>query len=393
VKTLVAAALEGEGWESLLARLEELCGHRCALVAVHGGVLAQPTGPGPAVSRPASGTPASDSTVGGLRATDVASAHEHDGPLAATTTDGRAVAVFAVAAGRRRVGALTVEMPPDETGGGGGALYAEATLALAIAASRRDAEAAVVADEASGLIAELRFGSGRDPEALRRSAVRFGLHLDRPHSAVVFAHEGANSSAWTAAVRWIETPTLLTDDTAWTILPGDPAAELHRIRERLNGIVGGGDTVVAASGATVSDISALPGSFREAEILLALTRSRLELVATPATSGIDTVLVDVDVDRLRAFVAAALGPVLDEPALLDTLEVWIDARASRVAAAEALDVHRNTIGYRIGRLRALLDVDLDDATTTLRLRTALAAHRLLSVTDAGHAPPEGARPD
>ncbi|MEQ8718535.1 MAG: helix-turn-helix domain-containing protein [Acidimicrobiales bacterium] len=392
MNTLVAAALEGEGWESLLARLEELCGHRCALIAVHGGVLAQPTGPGPAVSRPASGTPASDSTVGGLRATDVASAHGHDGPLAATTTDGRAVAVFAVAAGRRRVGALAVEMPHDEMHEDG-ELFAGATLALAIAASRRDAEAAVVADEASGLIAELRFGSGRDPEALRRSAVRFGLHLDRPHSAVVFAHEGANSSAWTAAVRWIETPTLLTDDTAWTILPGDPSAELHRIRERLNGIVGGDDTVVAASGATVSDISALPGSFREAEILLALTRSRHGLIATPATSGIDTVLLDVDGDRLRTFVTAALGPVLNEPALLETLEVWIDARASRVAAAEALDVHRNTIGYRIGRLRALLDVDLDDAMTTLRLRTAVAAHRLLSVTDTGHAPPGGPRTD
>ena len=355
-RELERAALAAEGFDGLLRRLTDASGRPAWLVAVHGGVLAalpgavQPL----AASTPASGVMASDSVAGGLDPADVRRHILDDEPSTVTTVDGRQVRAMPVLAGSRRVGIVVMEEPVGERGE---ALLRAARLAFAIEATRRDAMAAAVAENASRVIDELRYGSLRDPAEVRRSASRFGVRLDAPHAAAVFAYAGTNRGAWSTGIRWIEMPVRVVDGQGWTVLGADIPAELHRIRRRLQGIVGDDAPVLAASGPIVADLGETARSFAEAEVVLAMLRERSgDLELTHEALGLGGLLLSVAPERLRRFVDTQLGPILDHPEFVDTLAAWFGANGSRTAVAERLHVHRNTVGYRIGRILVMREV-------------------------------------
>jgi hypothetical protein len=368
-RELEAIALAGEGFHPILERVARESGTTARLVAVHGGLLAtSDTGVAPpAASVPASGVPASASTDGGLDAATARIALAADGVTDVVCTDGLSARAVAVRAGARRIGLLVVGAPVDE------AVLEAAATPIAIEAVRRDAEAAAIAESASRLVDELRYGSARDAEEQVRAAERFGLPLDRPHAAAVFAYDGPNDRAWSTAVRWIEMPVRQEGAYGWTILTGDVDGELRRIRERLQGIVGEG-TVYAATGPVVSDVASTPRSFREAEIVLALLRRRDGEYELPYdTLGLRALLLSVPPDRLEAFVEERLGPLLDRPELLATLTAWYAANGSRAGVADRLGIHRNSVGYRITKIRELLGVDPLDPEHARSLQAALDA--------------------
>jgi hypothetical protein len=72
----------------------------------------------------------------------------------------------------------------------------------------------------------------------------------------------------------------------------------------------------------------------------------------------------------------AVVPLLAEPALARTAEVFLDCAGSAQRTAEALGVHRQTLYYRLGRVRELTGLDLADGGDRLLLHTALRAARL-----------------
>jgi PucR C-terminal helix-turn-helix domain/GGDEF-like domain len=270
---------------------------------------------------------------------------------------------------------LLMEEPVDRRSE---ALLRASRLAFAIEAVRRDAVASAIAESASQVIDELRFGSLRDPAEVERGAARFGLRLDLPHAAAVFAYEGSNRRAWSTGIRWIEMPVREVGGRGWTVLGGDVPAELHRIRRRLQGIVGDDAPVLAASGPVVTDRPDTARSFAEAEIVLAILRTRPdERELTHEALGFGGLLLSVPSARLRRFVDAQLGPILDQPDLLETLAAWYGENGSRAAVAERLHIHRNSIGYRLGRIRELLDADPFDPWMALQLRVALEARQIL----------------
>jgi hypothetical protein len=380
---LERAALGGEGWDGLLRRLVAASGRPAWLVAVHGGVLAALPGTAEplAASAPASGVAASDSVEGGLDPAEVRRHILDDEPATVVTVEGRAARAVPVLAGPRRVGMLLMEEPVGERGE---ALLRASSLAFAIEAVRRDAVASAVAESASRVIDELRYGSLRDPAEVERSASRFGLRLDMPHAAAVFAYDGTNRGAWSTGVRWIEMPVRDAGGLGWTVLSGDVAAELHRIRRRLQGIVGDDAPVRAASGPIVSDLAGTARSFAEAEAVLALLRTRGDAVElTHEALGVGGLLLSVPPERLRRFVETHLGPILDRPDLVDTLAAWYEEKGSRAAVARRLHVHRNSVGYRIGRIHELLGADPFDPWTALQLRVALEARTILAVMPSG----------
>jgi DNA-binding PucR family transcriptional regulator len=210
------------------------------------------------------------------------------------------------------------------------------------------------------------------------------VHVDSPHAAAVFAYDGTNRGAWATGVRWIEMPVRDAGGLGWTVLAGDVAAELYRIRRRLQGIVGDDAPVLAASGPTVSDLAGTARSFAEAEVVLALLRSRPgEVELTYEALGFGGLLLSVPPERLRWFVDTHLGPILDRSDLLETLAAWYEERGSRAAVARRLHIHRNSVGYRIGRTRDLLGADPFDPWTALQLRAALVARDILAVRTSG----------
>jgi sugar diacid utilization regulator len=286
---------------------------------------------------------------------------------------------MAVTAGPRRVGLLLLGEPVNAHQAD---LLGAAVVPASIEAVRRDTVATAKAESASRLIDEIRYGSLRDPDELMRAAKRFGLVLDRPHAAAVFTYDGPNRRTWATALNWIEMPSRQEDQRGWTILTGDVAGEVTRIRTRLQGMVGEDAAVLAAAGPVVVGVAETARSFVEAETVLALLRrdpERVEL--THASLGLAGLLLAVPRDRLDVFVRQQLGPILDREDLLATLHAWLESNGSRAAVAERLDMHRNSVGYRIGKIRTLLAADPLDATAAPHLQAALLARVVLQAMD------------
>lgn len=89
-------------------------------------------------------------------------------------------------------------------------------------------------------------------------------------------------------------------------------------------------------------------------------------------------VLDASIEERKAFVAAQLGPVLEDPLgaeLADSLQAFYAAGQSVAAAARDLHVHRHTLEYRLGRLESLLGVDLRSSDSRLLLEFALALRK------------------
>jgi purine catabolism regulator len=63
--------------------------------------------------------------------------------------------------------------------------------------------------------------------------------------------------------------------------------------------------------------------------------------------------------------------------LVSTLDAFFAANGSPKEAAERLRVHRNTVLYRLDRVREITGYDLDDAGVRMRLHLALHVHQAL----------------
>ncbi len=64
--------------------------------------------------------------------------------------------------------------------------------------------------------------------------------------------------------------------------------------------------------------------------------------------------------------------------LVKTLEAYLEYGGALAEASAAINVHRNTLLYRLGRIEAITGVDLKDATQRLNLHVALKGYRLMS---------------
>jgi purine catabolism regulator len=62
--------------------------------------------------------------------------------------------------------------------------------------------------------------------------------------------------------------------------------------------------------------------------------------------------------------------------LVQTLETYLDRGGALAEAAAALNVHRNTLLYRLGRIEEIADVDLKDVQQRLNLHAALKMYSL-----------------
>ena len=89
------------------------------------------------------------------------------------------------------------------------------------------------------------------------------------------------------------------------------------------------------------------------------------------TSGLPSVTDLLDEDRARAFARTRLGSVVDQPELLELLEIYLSEGGTVQRIAEHLGVHRNSVPARLVRLRRALGVDIEDAEQRANLWFAL----------------------
>ncbi len=92
---------------------------------------------------------------------------------------------------------------------------------------------------------------------------------------------------------------------------------------------------------------------------------------------------DRNLDHLRRFYRDTLGPLAEHDErrggeLMRTLLAFFDANGNLAKAAADLEVHRNTLVYRLERISELTGLDLDDPDNRLVLHLALKVQRVLA---------------
>jgi hypothetical protein len=78
-----------------------------------------------------------------------------------------------------------------------------------------------------------------------------------------------------------------------------------------------------------------------------------------------------DPGALARYQQAVLGPLLQRPALLETLRQYFFSGRSVSATADRVHRHRQSVVYRLRRISQLLGVGLDDAEAMFRLEAAV----------------------
>ncbi len=76
-------------------------------------------------------------------------------------------------------------------------------------------------------------------------------------------------------------------------------------------------------------------------------------------------------ENARHFFESITDRLSLEPNLLETLQTYFEFKQRRKRVAAELNVHPNTLDYRLARIETLLDLSLDDVTWLARLQIAL----------------------
>ncbi|MEU4728859.1 helix-turn-helix domain-containing protein [Streptomyces sp. NPDC023588] len=172
---------------------------------------------------------------------------------------------------------------------------------------------------------------------------------------------------------------VLSGDGGLVLVPYEsPAADFAAAdRERLTRLVEqlarmcGAELLVAAA-------AAAPGGVADAARLVGEVRRVAEASGRgPGLYLLDDVLLEYQLSRpsrARDGLAALLGPLTGRPELLDTLRTFLACGLDRRRAAARLQVHPNTVDYRLRKATELTTLDAARGADLLTLHAALAAH-------------------
>ncbi|WP_280314115.1 PucR family transcriptional regulator, partial [Nocardia wallacei] len=76
--------------------------------------------------------------------------------------------------------------------------------------------------------------------------------------------------------------------------------------------------------------------------------------------------------------ATILAPLDEQPLLAETLETFVDSGFNQLATARQLNIHRNTVTYRLARVHELTGLDPHRPTDAMTLSAARIARKLES---------------
>ena len=372
-ESLETAALAGGRWGDVIGLLAAAVGTRVRLVAADGALLCEADAGGVREFDGAEDFGATRERV--VSDADVRRAFAAIEPVEIRCLDTMAVKALAVSAGERRVGIVMI----GTDGPAKGDRLRDAATAVAIVAVRRDAEASAVAETASWFVDELRFGTSRDPAELCAVGRRFGVDLGVDQVGVEVHYDGSDSQMFAIALTWLETPVRQNGRRAWTLCPADAPGRFDLIARRLASMVRDG-VVRVAVGTSAADPPSIRMSFARARFAAAYAQlnGRTGVIAFAELRSVG-LLSELPHADLEAYARLRLGALLSKPELLETLREWFRSGGSWRAVAEATNVHRNSVGHRLERIRSLLGVDVADPATSFDLQLALTALDVLRV--------------
>ncbi len=277
-------------------------------------------------------------------------------------------------------------------------------IALEFSTQERLSEAELHAR--GGLVRDLVRGTD-NRESLSRRAGFHGLRPTHPHVVALFRRRDPSSTRPTGARRVAEALEASGEhergvyvshvqDGAAAILelpegePGRAAVEWARevVRRTALAIAPDGDAIVSVSSPTTG-IAGFEAAYREAlDVARCATLFGMPegepYVLTAGDLGPARIFMSAsNPEELERFADSVLGPLLDggdddpEPELLETLEAFFASSRRVRGAADALDVHENTIRYRLAKIEETLGLAVtSDSDDQLACQLALEVVKL-----------------
>ncbi|PTR43573.1 PucR-like helix-turn-helix protein [Rhodococcus sp. OK611] len=245
---------------------------------------------------------------------------------------------------------------------------------------RRSLMAALVAGEPLDAIAQ-RTGLRLAPHYLAMS-LSIGEHVDERGDGVSGTVAGRRKLRRLQAEldRITGEPALTVIDssggTALIPCPGNPPEwdALKRMVDRAQAVVG---TEIRAA-ALVAAPAEVPAAVEQtAEIIALISRSG----RPPGLYRLRDVLLEYQLSRpspAHPELAGLLEPLVARPELMQTLEAYVASGLNRRATASALQVHANTVDYRMRRVAELTGLNPADPADLPHVGAALAARRALA---------------
>jgi purine catabolism regulator len=284
--------------------------------------------------------------------------------------------------------------------------------ALALELAREQAVQATEERLRGDFLSAILSGPPADSAAIIQRGQELGYNLTQPHIALICAVEGADTATIARLVsavqselsrRGIPAPLLRRESAVLCLLPigsdpapGDPARARSAARPRefaealRQRLVTDYRDVVLALGTPALTLAEWPRTLEESEQALALGRQLFgqERVLAFGDLGVYRLLVRLrETPELWTFYRETLaklsaydqkqGGQSQGGELLKTLEAFFNHLGNLAQTAKALHVHRNTLLYRLERIRQISGLNLDDPEEHFALWLALKAHRVL----------------
>jgi purine catabolism regulator len=192
--------------------------------------------------------------------------------------------------------------------------------------------------------------------------------------------------------RRIQAPLGQYADRAVLLFPLDEPQQTQRLKQMISLLhrvlaqAAPEGEITVGVGRPAMGLTALRESFHEAERALALPQRLWDETSVAYFGDLSLYELLLGVDdphQLGSFCERWLSTLsrYDEQHhtdLLPTLGAYFDNNGNMARTAHVLNIHRNTLVYRLGRITDILQLDMDDSNVRLNLHLALKIHRMLN---------------
>jgi len=268
-----------------------------------------------------------------------------------------------------------------------------AAAASAIETAREHAVIAAEERVQVGIVEELLIGTSQAVDALRLRAARLDLDLDEGHAVLATALRSTYASSNVVDALQREARSVFPSaqpgviDGKLVIITsgnnGQLASTAERLREAFSRRLGDA-TLSLGVGSELPGLTGLRQSYQQAVDALKLGQAIFGDGRTIFYSdlGLYRLLLSIrDHPELEEFYQGTIGKLASYDAksdgeLLRTLDAYFSSHGSPTEAAERLHVHRNTLLYRLQRIRSIAGIDLEDPEVRLSLQLALRIRRI-----------------
>lgn len=314
--------------------------------------------------------------------------------------------LFPVVVGGEICGFLSHIETGRPLGAEGSSLLMHATHAIAIELLKQKGIAENEQKMRRDFFRDLLFSNGNiSPETLHRRATYLGYQLSSSYWVLVVEYDVVpNEELLPDEVKRLASTLnsllsfrqalVITQTQGATILypvkEGQPTLEkvqhlAETIRQKVSGITEGW-TVSIGVGMLYPDLLSIPRAYREAQHAVKIGRALggTHSITTFSELGIYRMLLQFAESRNpNEFFCEALERLLEydqqaDKELVKTLRAFLECNGNLTETSDRLFIHRNTLKYRLERIRDITQIDLDDSENRLMLHLGLKMNQIVA---------------